>query len=387
VKRVIILGSTGSIGKSAVDVILQDPGEFEVVGLAAGKNVDKMSEQLDMFPGALFCMEDKESVLAVEGRNSFYRHRVAGVGQDGMEKMIVDTSPDLVINALVGIAGLRPTLKTLSIGCQLALANKESLVTGGELISAMDKDIMGNIIPVDSEHFSISRCLRGYQGEVEEVILTASGGPFFGRDMSSLRDVTVDEVLDHPTWSMGRKVTVDSALLINKGLEVIEAHYLFDFPLDRINVVIHPQSKVHSFVRLSDGSLLAHLSPPDMRLPLMSALYYPEIHPFHWDDLSLELIQNLEFYPLHREQYPAFDLVLRAIQQGGTTPVVLNAVDELAVGAFLRRRIGFLDIILWIDEALSAHRPAKIECLDNILEADRWARDFISRNHSESVLN
>ncbi len=386
-KNILILGSTGSIGRSAIDVILKDPRNFRVAGLAAGENVDEMERQLKLFPRAVFSMKDDRSVAALEERDYSLGKRAAGVGQKGIERLIKETSPDLVVNALVGISGLRPTLSALESGCKVALANKEALVTGGELISSLGDAVRENIIPVDSEHFSISRCIRGYRGEVEEIILTASGGPFFGRELSSLKDVTVDEVLDHPTWNMGKKVTIDSALMLNKGLEVIEAHYLFDFPLDRIKVVIHPQSRVHSFIRLSDGSLLAHLSPPDMRLPLMSALYYPEINPFHWNDLSLDHLYNLEFHPFDKERFPAFELAIRAIRLGGTAPTVLNAADELAVEAFLGGRIGFLDIISWIGEALSAHRTGEINRIEDILEADRWTREFISRSHSESVLN
>ncbi|HER42986.1 MAG TPA: 1-deoxy-D-xylulose-5-phosphate reductoisomerase, partial [Candidatus Eisenbacteria bacterium] len=281
------------------------------------------------------------------------------------------------INALVGVAGLVPTVRALETGIDVALANKESLVTGGQIIDALSAESGAKVIPVDSEHFSLARCLKGHEGETAELILTASGGPFLGRDIASLGDVTVPEVLDHPTWSMGRKVTVDSAHLLNKGLEVIEAHWLFGFDYGSIGVVIHPQSRVHGLARLKDGSLMAHLGPADMRLPIISALYHPAMVSFPWEHLSLVELSRLDFQEFEQERYPAFVLVMEAARTGGTAPAVLNAADEIAVEAFLAGRIGFLDIIEWIERALAAHTAGPAGTVEEVLEADRWAREYL----------
>ncbi|MCK4236558.1 MAG: 1-deoxy-D-xylulose-5-phosphate reductoisomerase, partial [Candidatus Krumholzibacteria bacterium] len=339
-KRIVILGSTGSIGRSAVEIIERAAEDFEVVGLAAGRNVDELGRQLELFPRARFAMRDASALsLLIEENNSF-RDRQIGYGMEAIEALIAETSPDLVINALVGISGLIPTLKALELECCVALANKESLVTAGELIAGIISKRPDLIIPVDSEHFSISRCLYGYSSDAVEITLTASGGPFYEREFSELQNVSIEEVLDHPTWKMGRKVTVDSAQLLNKGLEVIEAHWLFNFPYSAIKVVIHPQSFVHSIVRLRDGSLLAHIGPADMRLSIMNALYFPEIREFPWKSLELEEMGRIEFAPLRRDRFPAFRLALEAAEAGGTATAVLNAADEIAVEAFLAGKIG-----------------------------------------------
>lgn len=385
VKRVVILGSTGSIGKSAIEIIENAPQDFSVVGLAAGENVDELETQLELFPESKFAMKDDTFFSMLVERGDTYKARGVGYGADGLGKLISETGPDLVVNALVGISGLVPTVKALELGCTVALANKESLVTAGNLITGMISDRPDLIIPVDSEHFSITRCLRGYGGEAVEIILTASGGPFYGREFSDLANVTVEEVLDHPTWRMGKKVTVDSAHLLNKGLEVIEAHWLFNFPYQSIKVVIHPQSVVHSFVRLIDGSMMAHIGPPDMRLPIMNALYFPRIMEFPWKLLELEDLGRLEFIPLKVARFPAFRLAIEAAGMGGTATAVLNAADEIAVRAFLAGKIGFLEIVDWIEEALSAHSPREVGNIDDVLGADVWAREFLTQKHREAT--
>jgi 1-deoxy-D-xylulose-5-phosphate reductoisomerase len=383
-KRIVILGSTGSIGKSALEVLRCARGEFAVVGLAAGNNMDELARQLEFLPEARFSMRDASSVDALLRRDGSLRRRAAGFGGEGLDAMLRETKPDLVINALVGISGLVPTITALELGCVVALANKETLVAGGELVSRLVSGDRGRLIPIDSEHFSISRCLRGYGDETVEIILTASGGPFYGKRPAQLAGVTVAQVLAHPTWKMGPKVTVDSSNLLNKGLEVIEAHWLFHFPYDAIGVVIHPQSIVHSIVRLRDGSLVAHLGPADMRLPLMSALYYPEIRECPWSTLGLGDFGRLDFAPIGRGDYPAFSLALAAAERGGTAPAVLNAADEVAVESFLAGRIGFLSIVSWIEEALGAHTAGAVGSIDDVLAADRWTRDFLVRRHREA---
>jgi 1-deoxy-D-xylulose-5-phosphate reductoisomerase len=384
-KRIVILGSTGSIGRSALEILTLARDEFTVVGLAAGGNVDELGRQLDLFPEARFTMRDASSVDSLVKGETPLSGRAVGSGGEGLEALLAETRPDMVINALVGVSGLVPTVRALELGCVVALANKETLVAGGELIERLTGS-GDRIVPLDSEHFSISRCLRGYRKEAVEIILTASGGPFRDRPYAGLANVTVAEVLDHPTWRMGPKVTVDSANLLNKGMEVIEAHWLFHFPYGAIKVVVHPQSIVHSIVRLRDGSLIAHLAPADMRLPLLSALYHPEIKEFPWSVLDLGQLKSLEFRPFSAGEYPAFSLALAAAEKGGTAPAVLNAADEVAVRAFLAGRIGFLSIASWIEEALGAHTPRPVETLDDILEADRSARDFLARRHREASM-
>jgi 1-deoxy-D-xylulose-5-phosphate reductoisomerase len=382
-KSVVILGSTGSIGRSALEILDRARGDFDVRGLAAGENVEELARQLERFPGARFSARSSASAgAALKGRD--IAGRAAGYGDEGIEALIRETKPDIVVNALVGIAGLRPTMTALELGCTVALANKEALVTAGELISRRLPRDSGAIVPIDSEHFSLSRCLRGYPKETIEIILTASGGPFYGKRQTDLAGVTVAQVLDHPTWKMGPKVTVDSATLLNKGFEVIEARWLFRFPYEAIKVVVHPQSIVHSIVRLRDGSLVAYLGPADMKLPIMSALYFPEVREFPWRALGLDELGRLEFAPLSRDHYPAFALALAAAERGGTAPAVLNAADEVAVAAFLAGRIGFLSIVSWLEEALGAHAARPIDTLDDVFEADRWTREFLARRHREA---
>ena len=385
-KKVAVLGSTGSIGKSAVEIIERSQGDFEVVGLAAGKNVTELARQLDLFPRAKFTMKDTQSLSNLWELKRSLRDRAVGFGPEGLKSLILETKPELVINALVGIVGLIPTVAALELGCTVALANKEALVTAGEIIKAICQHNGARIIPIDSEHFSISRCLKGYKNDTVEIVLTASGGPFYERSLSELASVSVREVLNHPTWRMGMKVTVDSAHLLNKGLEVIEAHYLFDFPYNAIKVLIHPQSVVHSIIRLSDGSLLAHLGPTDMRLPIMSALYFPDIMEFPWKTLDLEKLGRLEFFPMDGDRFPAFRLAMESARIGGSAPAVLNAADEVAVEAFLAGKIGFLSIIDWIEEALSTHHTTVLTGVETVLEADRWTRKFLAERHHEATM-
>ena len=384
-KTIAILGSTGSIGRSAVEILDRAREEFAVVALAAGENVAELRTQLHLFPGARFTLRDASSIDALVGGSGALGGRAAGFGETGIETLLRETRPDIVINALVGVSGLVPTAIALELGCTIALANKETLVTAGEIVTRLAGGRLDRIIPIDSEHFSLARMLRGHRAETTEIILTASGGPFRGRRFADLAGVTVSEVLNHPTWRMGPKVTVDSATLLNKGLEVIEAHWLFNFPYEAIQVVVHPQSVVHSLIRLRDGSLVAHLAPADMRLPIMSALYEPEMRAFPWPSLAVEDLGRLEFRPLQPEEFPAFALTRAAAAAGGTAPAVLNAADEVAVDAFLAGRIGFLDVVSWIEEALGAHERRALGGLDDVLAADRWTREYLARRHDEAA--
>jgi len=380
-KKIVILGSTGSIGKAAIEIISNAPDDFDVTGLAAGNNIGELGLQLREFAGSRFALRDQDAFARLLAEDADLKERSTGTGTEGLIGLLSDPRPDLVINALVGVAGLVPTVRALEAGCDVALANKESLVTGGEIVDRLTEKGAASVIPVDSEHFSLARCLKGHEDETREIILTASGGPFFGRELAELKDVTVSQVLDHPTWKMGKKVTVDSAHLLNKGLEVIEAHWLFGFDYESIGVVIHPQSRVHGITRLRDGSLMAHLGPADMKLPIISSLYHPGMVQFPWEQLSLEERSRLDFYTFKPERYPAFALAMEAARNGGTAPAVLNAADEAAVEAFLAGKIGFLDIIDWIEQALSAHTVGPAATVEEVLAADSWAREYLMEKH------
>jgi len=380
-KKIVILGSTGSIGRATVEIISHASEDFEIIGLAAGNNISELGLQLREFSEARFALRDEDAYAKLMAEDSDLAERSTGTGTDSLIGLISDPKPDLVINALVGVAGLEPTVMALEAGCDVALANKESLVTGGEIVDRLLEKSDAHVIPIDSEHFSLSRCLKGHEDETIEIILTASGGPFFGRKLADLKNVTVEQVLDHPTWKMGKKVTVDSAHLLNKGLEVIEAHWLFGYGYESIGVVIHPQSRVHGLTRLTDGSLMAHLGPADMKLPIISALYHPGMVKFPWEQLSLEELSRLDFHTFEPERYPAFVLTMEAVGKGGTAPAVLNAADEAAVEAFLAGRIGFMDIIDWIEQALAAHKTGPASSVEDVLEADRWAREFLHERY------
>lgn len=384
-KKVAILGSTGSIGCSALEILDRARDAFAVVGLSAGNNVETLAAQLERFPEARFSLRDAAGIDAIVERREALRGRIAGFGPAGLAALLEETRPDVVVNALVGISGLVPTVRALELGCVVALANKETLVTAGELVTRMAPDALSRLVPVDSEHFSLARCLDGRREDAVEIVLTASGGPFLGRPFASLGGVGVEEVLRHPTWKMGPKVTVDSATLLNKGLEVIEAHWLFGFGYDAIAVFVHPQSIVHALVRLRDGSLIAHLAPADMRLAIMGALHHPAIPAFPWRALGVEDLGRLEFEPLRPAEAPAFALAIAAGRAGGTAPAVLNAADETAVEAFLAGRTGFHAIVSWIEEALGAHTNRPARGIDDVLAADAWTRDFLARRHREAV--
>lgn len=353
-KRIIILGSTGSIGTQALEVIAANPDLFQVVGLAAGSNRASMDEQ-----AATFGVEH------------------TAIGVDEATALVRDVEADVVLNGITGSVGLAPTLAALDAGATLALANKESLIVGGELVTSRAHP--GQIVPVDSEHSAIAQALRsGSEREVARLVLTASGGPFRGRTRESLRDVTPREALAHPTWDMGLVVTTNSSTLVNKGLEIIEAHLLFGVPYDRIDVTVHPQSIVHSMVEFVDGSTIAQASIPDMRLPISLALGWPDRvagvgAPFDWTTSS-----QWTFEPLDDEVFPAVALAKRVGIEGGTYPAVFNAANEQAVLAFHAGRIAYLDILDTVEAVVDAHESQQLT-LDGVAEAERWARAHADR--------
>jgi 1-deoxy-D-xylulose-5-phosphate reductoisomerase len=359
-RRVIVLGSTGSIGVQALEVIAAHPDRFELVGLAAGHNREKLAEQ-----------------AAAAGVHA------TAIGVDEAVALVREVAADVVLNGITGSVGLAPTLAVLETGATLALANKESLIVGGELVTGAARP--GQIVPVDSEHSALAQAMRsGEHGEVRRLVLTASGGPFRGRTREQLADVTPAEALAHPTWDMGLVVTTNSATLVNKGLEIIEAHHLFDIPYDRIEAVVHPQSIVHSMVEFTDGSTIAQASPPDMRLPISLGLDWPRRVPGVGVPLDWTRAQSWTFEPLDDDAFPAVALAKRVGAAGGTYPAVFNAANEQAVEAFHARRIPYLSILAVVERVVDQHEPHPLT-LEGVLEAERWARDAADRLLAGSV--
>jgi 1-deoxy-D-xylulose-5-phosphate reductoisomerase len=370
-RRLLILGSTGSIGTQALDIVARDP-ELELVGLSAERSSDALIEQAREFGVDRIALADADA--GARAAEQWTDGEVLA-GAEGLVRLVLESGADLVLNALVGSAGLGPTVATLGEGIDLALANKESLVVGGELVTALAEATGAQILPVDSEHSALHQLLAGERpGTVDKLVLTASGGPFRGRTRAELAEVTVDEALAHPTWDMGGKISIDSATLMNKGLEVIEAYHLFGIPYDRIEVVVHPQSIVHSMITLCDGAALAHLGNPDMRVPISYALHYPDRVDVPVRALDLTEIGSLNFEPVDETAFPALALARAAAIAGGTAPCVLNAANEVAVHAFLAGRLSFLGIPAVIEGALERLPAARVRAFESLYEADREAR-------------
>ncbi|HLW95593.1 MAG TPA: 1-deoxy-D-xylulose-5-phosphate reductoisomerase [Solirubrobacteraceae bacterium] len=373
-KRIVILGSTGSIGVQALDVIDASP-ELEVVGLSAQSSWETLIEQARAHAVERVAIADP---LAAETARAQFDGEVLA-GPQGLIELIVESGADLVLNAIVGSAGLGPTIVALGEGIDLALANKESLVVGGELVTVLAEGTGARILPVDSEHAALHQLIGAERtagpGTVERLTITASGGPFRGRTRAQLEGVTADQALAHPTWSMGAKITIDSATLMNKGLEVIEAHHLFGLPYQRIDVLVHPQSIIHGLVTLCDGAVLAHLGCPDMRVPIAYALHHPYRTELDVKRLDLAAVGSLTFEEPDLEAFPALRLAREAALAGGTAPCVLNAANEVAVAAFLGGRISFTRIAEVIEEALDELGSQSAGEFDVLFEADRLARD------------
>ena len=374
-RRITLLGSTGSIGTQALDVIARHPDRFRVAALAAGGNVDLLCAQARAFDVRRVALADRAA--AERARRLLPDGVEVLAGMDGVTA-VAGEPVDVVLNGMVSSRGLRPTLAALRAGSTVALANKESLIVGGALVVAAAAP--GQLVPVDSEHSALAQCLRaGDAREVTRLIVTASGGPFRGCSAGDLAAVTVEQALAHPTWSMGPVITVNSATLANKGQEVIETHLLFDIPYDRIEVVVHPQSIVHSMVEFCDGAVVAKLSPPDMRLPIQLALTWPERLPHAPAAMDWTRMHHLQFEPLDRETFPMVDMAVAAGRQGGTAPAVFNAANEEAVSAFLDRRAGFADIPRVVEAVLERHDAMPVVDVEDVLEAERWARATADR--------
>ena len=363
-KKIVVLGCTGSIGCQTLDIVRAFPEEFEVVGLAAGANHDLFRQQIAEFhPRCVSCI-DPPADLAPEASLM------------PMEDMVCLPEVDIIMAATTGAAGLVPTLNALKEGKAVALSNKEPIVMAGPLLKAYEARYGGAILPVDSEPSAIWQCIQGEAETIRRLIITASGGPFRTMPLEELAAVTREQALRHPTWQMGPKITIDSATLMNKAFEVIESHWLFDVPWENIEVVIHPQSTIHSMVEFADGSIKAQLGPPSMRLPIQYALFYPERRRNPDDSLIPRLdtgiAQALDFRPLEPERYPCFNLALATAQRGQTYPAVLSASDEVAVNAFLKGRIGFTDIHRVVESVVDAHTATSGESLEELLAADAW---------------
>jgi 1-deoxy-D-xylulose-5-phosphate reductoisomerase len=370
-KRLLILGSTGSVGTQALEVC-RHSGELELVGLSAESSWETLLEQARAHGvGRIALVEEDAAARAGEA----WTDGEVLTGAEGLVRLVVESGADLVLNALVGSAGLGPTVATLGEGIDLALANKESLVVGGELVTALAEATGAQIVPVDSEHTALHQLLAGQPpGAVERLTITASGGPFRGRTRGELKDVTVEQALAHPTWAMGGKITIDSATLMNKGLEVMEAHHLFGTPYDRIDVVVHPQSLVHGLIQLADGAMLAHLGPADMRIAISYALHGGESVELGVAPLDLATIGELTFQAVDLDVFPCLRLAREAARAGGTAPCVLNAANEIAVHAFLQGRLGFLQIPRVIEQTLSELPGEPVRAFESLYEADHRAR-------------
>jgi 1-deoxy-D-xylulose-5-phosphate reductoisomerase len=375
-RRIVILGSTGSIGTQALDVI-EGSDELSVVGLSADSRWEQLLGQAQRHEVSRVALTDERA--AREAAAAWTGGEVLA-GQEGIAELIAASGADMVLNGLVGSAGLGPTVAVLGQGIDLALANKESLVVGGELVMQLAEATGARVIPVDSEHSALFQLLRGEPpGGVDRLILTASGGPFRGKSSSQLGAVDVEAALAHPTWDMGGKITIDSATLMNKGLEMIEAHHLFGFPYSRISIVVHPESIVHAVVHLNDGASLAHLGLPDMRVPISYALHFPERADVPVPALDLAATGSLTFEEPDLDTFRCLALARDAALAGGTAPCVLNAANEVAVHAFLAGRLGFLDIARVIEGALEAEEPQAVTSFDDLYEADADARAQAAR--------
>ncbi len=374
-KNLTVLGSTGSIGRSTLEVAANHDSAFRVVGLAAGRNITLLAEQAERFRPEILALEREQDVEAF-CRACSYSPRQIVWGPEGAAEVAAYDRNEVVVSAITGINGLRPTLAAVSAGFRVALANKESMVVGGFLIQEAAARSGAEIIPVDSEHSAVFQCLaKENQQDIRRVILTASGGPFFRLSPEEMRCKSPEEALKHPRWKMGKKVTIDSATMMNKGLELIEARWLFNLSRDKLGILIHPQSIVHSLVEMRDGSMLAQLSRTDMRIPIQYALTYPERNESGLPALDLSRIRNLEFYDVDLDQFPLVRLAYQALEREQAFSVALNAANELAVEAYLEKQINFAQIHEVVADALASHEYTDVRTLDDIFAVDREARE------------
>ncbi|HDM79021.1 MAG TPA: 1-deoxy-D-xylulose-5-phosphate reductoisomerase [Deltaproteobacteria bacterium] len=375
-KNLTILGSTGSIGKNTLEIVRQFPDRFRVIALGAGKNLEPLKSQIDEFRPTAVSVLNEEVARELGKLIETTADLEIYWGEEGYKKISSIPDVDMVVSAIVGGAGFAPTVAAIEAGKDIALANKETLVMGGEIVTRLVKEKGVQLLPVDSEHSAIFQCLQGNRRDnVRKILLTASGGPFRKYSKEEMDSVTPDDALNHPTWAMGSKITIDSSTLMNKGLEVIEAHWLFDVAPEQIQIHIHPESIIHSMVEYIDGSVIAQLGIPDMKTPIAYALAYPDRLPIDNPPLDLFALKKLTFYEPDFELFPCLRLAYEALKAGGTMPAVLNAANEVAVEAFLTRKIPFLAIPEVIELTMQKHQVSAGQEIDEVLGADRWARE------------
>lgn len=381
-KKICVLGVTGSIGQQTVDVVKHHQEEFEIVAMSAGKNIDLLEKTMTIIHAKHICVQNQKDMEYLQRK---YKNIHFYCGQEGLIQISTLTEVDIVLNAIVGFAGLVPTMKAIESCKDIALANKETLVVAGHLIIPLVKEYGVQLLPVDSEHSAIFQCINGeYHGEIHKIILTASGGSFRDKSRHELKNVSVEDALKHPNWSMGAKITIDSATLFNKGLEVMEARWLFDVDYDDIEVLIHPESIIHSMVEYQDTAVIAQLGTPDMRLPIQYALTYPHRFPLLGGKrLSLSDVGTLHFESPDFHRFRALALAYEAGRKGGSMPCVLNAANEQANALFLNKKIAFLDIEKYVEEAMRSHHWIDNPTLDQLIEIDQWARNFVQERVGE----
>ena len=385
-KNIAILGSTGSIGVSALDVISKRQDRFRIVTLAAGRNIDLLRRQTEQFKPRLVAVIDEDHAETLRKALGCTTDTTIVSGPEGYRLAATDTEADMVLSAMVGAAGLLPTLAAIEAGKDIALANKETMVIAGKIVTERAKACNVRILPVDSEHSAVFQCLEGHQRRaVRRIILTASGGPFLHVPQEEMKRLKPEQALKHPNWTMGRKITIDSASMMNKGLEIIEARWLFDMPFAKIDVVVHPQSIVHSLVEYEDGSLLAQFGQPDMRIPIAYALSYPERMPGHGPSLDLAALKTLTFDEPDANRFPCMALARRAGEAGASMPAVLNAANEVAVESYLNKEILFTDIPRVVEAVMNQMPPGSLEpSIEDLLDADREAR-VKTKNYIEGM--
>ena len=375
-KYLSVIGSTGSIGTQTLDSVRSNQ-DLSVTALAAGKNIDLLEQQIREFQPKIAAVYDEARASELKLRIKDLDTKVVS-GMDGLLEAASEPSCSVVVTAIVGMIGIRPTIAAMRAGKDIALANKETLVTAGHIIMPMAKELGVKIYPVDSEHSAIFQCLQsGEQKDLDSLIITASGGPFRNKTLEELQNVTVEDALKHPNWSMGRKITIDSATLVNKGLEVIEAKWLFDVDFDRIHVVVQPQSVIHSMIQYQDGSVIAQLGTPDMKLPIQYALFYPEHRPLAGERLDFAALKEISFQEPPVDVLRGLPLACKAGKMGGSMPTVFNAANEKAVDLFLNRKIKFLDIYDIIEDTMEAHKIQKDPSLEEVLETEQWVYEHI----------
>ena len=376
-KKISILGSTGSIGTQTLEVV-RNNGDIQITALAAGRNIERLEAQIREFHPSLVCVWDEERAKELKGKTADLPVRVVS-GMDGLLEAATEPEAETVVTAVVGMIGIRPTIAAMEAGKDIALANKETLVTAGHIIMPLAKEKGVRILPVDSEHSAIFQCLNGEEARsIRKILLTASGGPFRGKTRKEMSQVQVEDALKHPNWSMGRKITIDSSTMVNKGLEVMEAKWLFGVEMDQVQVVVQPKSIIHSMVEFEDGAVMAQLGTPDMKLPIQYALSYPQRRYLPGERLDFWAMNEIAFEKPDFENFRGLSLAYQAGKRGGSLPTVFNAANEWAVNEFLNRRISYLEITDRIERAMDAHRTVENPTVEEILAAERWTYELLA---------